>query len=109
MTPEQRQIVLTGAIEWTGESDYDDLEAFGAFIVRVNVAKCIAIGPEARAIFASVGREGSWDGESQHVEDVASAYDEVSKDIGPGDVVVVLGGVPKDMGALVLRLSELLA
>ena len=102
VTPEQRQIVLTGAIEWTGESDYDDLEAFGAFIVRVNVAKCIAIGPE-------VGREGSWDGESQHVEDVASAYDEVSKDIGPGDVVVVLGGVPKDMGALVLRLSELLA
>ena len=56
-----------------------------------------------------MGREGSWDGESQHVEDVASAYDEVSKDIGPGDVVVVLGGVPKDMGALVLRLSELLA
>ena len=109
VTPEQRQIVLTGAIEWTGESDYDDLEAFGAFIVRVNVAKCIAIGPEARAIFASVGREGSWDGESQHVEDVASAYDEVSNDIGPGDVVVVLGGVPKDMGALVLRLSELLA
>ena len=34
---------------------------------------------------------------------------DLDKDIGPGDVVVVLGGVPKDMGALVLRLSELLA
>jgi UDP-N-acetylmuramyl pentapeptide synthase len=96
-------------VELTGGSDYDDLEAFGAFIVRVNIAKCIAVGPDARAIFASVGREGSWDGESQHVDDVATAYDEVSKDISQGDVVVVLGSVPEDMGSLVLRLRELLA
>ena len=107
--PEQRQILLTGSVELTGGSDYDDLEAFGAFIVRVNIAKCIAVGPDARAIFASVGREGSWDGESQHVDDVATAYDEVSKDISQGDVFVVLGSVPEDMGSLVLRLRELLA
>jgi fructose-1-phosphate kinase PfkB-like protein len=43
------------------------------------------------------------------VDDVATAYDEVSKDISQGDVVVVLGSVPEDMGSLVLRLRELLA
>jgi UDP-N-acetylmuramyl pentapeptide synthase len=109
LTPDQRHILITGALAFSGDSDYDDLEAFGAFIVRMNIALCIAVGPQARPIFASVGREGSWDGESQHVIEPSDVYDELGKDIRPGDVFVVLGGVTKDMDVVVSALTESLA
>lgn len=106
LTPEQRHIVVTGAVSLGGDSDYDDLEAFGAFIVRMNIALCVAVGKEARPIWASVGREGSWDGESQHVETPEEVYAVVSGDIRPGDVFVVLGGVTRHMAQVTSMLRE---
>ena len=107
LTPDQRHIVVTGAVSLGGDSDYDDLEAFGAFIVRMNIALCVAVGKEARPIWASVGREGSWDGESQHVETPDEVYAVLAGDIQPGDVFVVLGGVTKEMGLVASTLREL--
>jgi UDP-N-acetylmuramoyl-tripeptide--D-alanyl-D-alanine ligase len=88
---QRRIIVVSGAPDLTGDSDYDSLDAFAAVFVRLNVSQVFAVGPEARAIFLSVGREGSWDGESQHCVDVDTAYDEVRAFIRPGDVVLVMG------------------
>ena len=106
VSPEGRIIAVMGGLELSGDSDYDNLEAFGAVMVRLGIALTVAVGPAARSIFLSVGREGSWDGESQYSADVSNAYDEVRGYIGPGDIVVVLGGAGDDLRPLVQKLSE---
>lgn len=105
----RRIIVLIGAIAFAGESDYDTLEAFGALMVRLNIAQVMAIGAPARSIFLSVGREGSWAGESQHYLDAHTAYDEARAFIRPGDVVVVMGSSSESLLPLVDRFVEDLA
>ena len=103
---QSRVIVVAGAFAFDQDSDYDSLEAFGALMVRLNVDQVFAVGPEARALFLSVGREGSWDGESQHCLDIRSAYDELRAFIQPGDVVLVMGSHSVDLTPLVAQLKE---
>jgi UDP-N-acetylmuramyl pentapeptide synthase len=57
-------------------------------------------------LFLSVGREGSWDGESQHCGDVEEGYAELRAFIRPGDVVLVMGSSTTDLYPLVERLIE---
>jgi UDP-N-acetylmuramoyl-tripeptide--D-alanyl-D-alanine ligase len=73
-------------------------------MVRLNVGQVFAIGRGARALFLSVGMEGSWDGESRFCEDSDSAYDDIRAHILPGDVVLVLGDTEKPLSTLVARL-----
>jgi UDP-N-acetylmuramoyl-tripeptide--D-alanyl-D-alanine ligase len=103
---QRRVVVVTGAPDLSGDSDYDSLDAFAAVFIRLNVSQVFAVGPDARAIFLSVGREGSWDGESQHCSDVDQAYDEVRAFIRPGDVVLVMGGTGQSLLPIVSRLVE---
>lgn len=100
----RRVVLVSGTLDFSGESDYDNLSAFGALMVRLNVGQVFAIGRGARALFLSVGMEGSWDGESRFCEDSDSAYDEIRAHIRPGDVVLVLGDTEKPLSALVARL-----
>lgn len=101
-----RVVVAAGAFDFSGASDYDSLDAFGALMVRLNVSQVFAVGPEARSLFLSVGREGSWDGESQHCGDVEEGYAELRAFIRPGDVVLVMGSSTIDLYPLVERLIE---
>jgi UDP-N-acetylmuramyl pentapeptide synthase len=103
---ERRVIVAAGALDFDGESDYDNLGAFGALMVRLNVDQVFAVGPDARALFLSVGREGSWDGESQHCESVEDAYDDIRAFVRPEDVVLVMGSTGRSLLPLALRLVE---
>ena len=100
----RRVVLVSGALDFSGESDYDNLSAFGALMVRLNVGQVFAIGRGARALFLSVGMEGSWDGESRFCEDSDSAYDDIRAHILPGDVVLVLGDTEKPLSMLVARL-----
>ncbi len=103
---QRRVIVAAGALYFGGDSDYDDLGAFGALMVRLNVNQVFAVGPEARALFLSVGREGSWDGESQHCVSVDDAYDDIRAFIRPEDVVLVMGTTGPSLLPLANRLAE---
>jgi len=103
---ERRVVVVAGAVDLSGDSDYDNLPAFAALMVRLNVSQVFAVGKNARAIFVSVGLEGSWDGESQHCLDVDEAYDEVRAFIRPGDVVLVMGTTDESLYPIVSRLRE---
>lgn len=100
----QRVIAVVGALDFSDDSAYDSLESWGALVVRLNVTSMIAVGPTARAMFLSVGREGSWDGESQHALDIPGAYDEIRALVRPGDVVLVMGSLELPMEQLVGRL-----
>ena len=102
--PDQRVIAVVGALDFSDDSAYDSLESWGALVVRLNIASMIAVGPQARALFLSVGREGSWDGESQHSPDIDTAYDEVCALVRPGDVVLVMGSRELPMRHLANRL-----
>ncbi len=103
---QRRVIVAAGALYFGGDSDYDDLGAFGALMVRLNVNQVFAVGPAARALFLSVGREGSWDGESQHCVSVDDAYDDIRAFIRPEDVVLVMGTTGPSLLPLANRLAE---
>jgi UDP-N-acetylmuramyl pentapeptide synthase len=103
---QRRVVVAAGALEFDGDSDYDNLGAFGALMVRLNVNQVFAVGPDARALFLSVGREGSWDGESQHCVSVDDAYDDIRAFIRPEDVVLVMGTTGQSLLPLARRLAE---
>jgi UDP-N-acetylmuramoyl-tripeptide--D-alanyl-D-alanine ligase len=103
---ERRVVVVTGAVDLAGDSDYDTLPGLAAVVIRLNVAQVFAIGPQARAIAVSIGLEGSWDGESQHSVDSDQGYDEVRAFIRPGDVVVIMGSTEESLHPLFLRLKE---
>jgi len=105
----RRVVAVAGALDFSGASDYDNLSAFGAFMVRLNVTQVFAIGRGARALFLSVGMEGSWDGESRFCEDSATAYDDIRAHIRPGDVLLVLGSTDESFSALVEKLRDDLA
>lgn len=100
----RRVVLVSGTLDFSGESDYDNLSAFGALMVRLNVGQVFAIGRGARSLFLSVGMEGSWDGESRFCENSDNAYDDIRAHIRPGDVVLVLGDTEKPLSTLVARL-----
>lgn len=104
----RRLVAVAGALDFSGSSDYDNLSAFGALMVRLNVTQVCAVGAGARALFLSVGMEGSWDGESQFSADTSTAYDDIRARIRPGDVLLVLGSTEESFSPLVERLREAL-
>ena len=101
----RRVVVIAGALDFSSESDYDNLSAFGALMVRLNVDQVFAVGRGARALFLSVGMEGSWDGESRFCEDSVSAYDDIRAHIKPGDVVLILGSTDESFTEMVGKLK----
>lgn len=101
----RRVVAVAGTLDFSGESDYDNLSAFGALMVRLNVTQVFAVGRGARALFLSVGMEGSWDGESRFCEDSDSAYDDIRAHIRPGDVVLVLGSTDEPLSEMVEKLK----
>lgn len=101
----RRVVAVAGTLDFSGESDYDNLSAFGALMVRLNVTQVFAVGRGARALFLSVGMEGSWDGESRFCEDSDSAYDDIRAHIRPGDVVLVLGSIDESLSEMVQKLK----
>jgi UDP-N-acetylmuramyl pentapeptide synthase len=106
---ERRVIAVMGALDFQGDSDYDNLPGFAAVLIRLNVSQLFAIGKEARAIYVSVGLEGSWDGESHHCLDIDQGYDDVRAFIQPGDVVLIMGSTTSSLFPLFSRLREALA
>lgn len=101
----RRIVAVAGALDFSGESDYDNLSAFGALMVRLNVDQVFAVGRGARALFLSVGMEGSWDGESRFCEDSETAYDDIRAHIRPGDVVLILGSTDESFTEMVGKLK----
>jgi UDP-N-acetylmuramoyl-tripeptide--D-alanyl-D-alanine ligase len=89
VTPEQRSVAVLGEMAELGEFADEEHDRIGRLIVRLNVQKLIVVGHRARHIHNAAGLEGSWDGESVLVESADEAYDLLSEELRPGDVVLV--------------------
>ncbi len=84
-----RTWAVLGEMLELGDDSAVEHDAVGRLAVRLNVHRVLAVGQGARAIHLGASHEGSWDGESQWVPDVASAIDVLRAQLRPDDVVLV--------------------
>lgn len=99
-----RSFAVLGELETSPADWFDEHDALGRIIVRLDVSQLIVIGHEARHLHNGAGLEGSWDGESMLVDTVDDAYDVLRARLDPEDVVLVTAGARTALGDLVERL-----
>ncbi len=101
-----RTTLVLGGLELDPPPEPDARDELGLLLVRLDIAQLVAIGPTLRRLHLSAGREGSWNGESVHVDDPAEAYAFLRASRGSESVIVVCGGRTLELDGLVTRLCE---
>ncbi len=81
-------------------------DALGRLAVRLDVARLVAVGAEARLIAGGAALEGSWDGESSWVPDVDAALELLGRELRPGDVVLVKASRAAGLERVALALTD---
>ncbi|HET8957275.1 MAG TPA: hypothetical protein VFM95_02340 [Microcella sp.] len=104
-----RSFVVAGELVTEPAEWFDDHDALGRVVVRLDIAQLIVIGYGARHLHNAAGLEGSWDGESLLVATADEAYASLHDRVRSGDVVLVTGGGVSDLSTLVDRLTEVAA
>jgi UDP-N-acetylmuramoyl-tripeptide--D-alanyl-D-alanine ligase len=84
-----RGFAVLGHMAELGDTSQASHEAVGEFAARAELAGLIAVGSEAEPLLAGARRVPSWTGEALAVPDAAAAFDAVSNQLKPGDVVLV--------------------
>lgn len=79
--------VLGAMLELGGDSIREHM-AVGTQVVRLNISRLVVVGREARSLYVSAVQEGSWGDECVFVEDVDEAFDLLSAELQPGDLVL---------------------
>ena len=85
----RRTWAVLGGMAELGPDSPELHQAVGRLAVRLNVARLVAVGPDAAQIHAGAVLEGSWGGESAHVADSDAAVALLQAELAPGDVVLV--------------------
>jgi UDP-N-acetylmuramyl pentapeptide synthase len=101
-----RSFAVLGELECAPADWFDDHDALGRIVVRLDVSQLIVVGDGARHLHNAAGLEGSWDGESMLVGTVEQAYDVLRGQISEGDVILVSAAAHAPLHLLVSRLSE---
>jgi UDP-N-acetylmuramyl pentapeptide synthase len=101
-----RSFAVLGELESEPAEWFDDHDALGRIIVRLDVTQLVVVGNGARHIHNAAGLEGSWDGESILVDTLEQAYDVVRAQVDEGDVVLVSAASRTPLTQLVERLLE---
>jgi UDP-N-acetylmuramoyl-tripeptide--D-alanyl-D-alanine ligase len=60
----------------------------GTQVVRLNISRLVVVGREARALYVSAVQEGSWGDECSFAETLDEAYDLLTAELEPGDLVL---------------------
>lgn len=100
-----RSIAVMGELETTEREWFDDHDALGRIIVRLDIGQLVVIGHGARHVHNAAGLEGSWNGESMLVDSVDEAYDVLRTRLGEEDVMLVTGASRTPLASLVRRLT----
>jgi UDP-N-acetylmuramoyl-tripeptide--D-alanyl-D-alanine ligase len=91
MSAGRRSIAVLGYMAELGADSAAEHDSLGRLIVRFDIGHLIAVGDEARPIAHGAALEGSWNGESEWVPDVAAAVCRLAEVAQEGDVVLVKG------------------
>jgi UDP-N-acetylmuramoyl-tripeptide--D-alanyl-D-alanine ligase len=104
-----RTVAVLGEFDSSPLDYVEEHDAVGRLVVRLNIAKLIAVGHEARHLQAAAGLEGSWNGESVIVATPEEAYDLLREEIRENDVVLVKAARRVGLGNLGDRLAEVMS
>ena len=85
----RRTWAVLGHMAGLGPDSREQHMDIGRFLVRLDPTALVVVGPEAGGIYAGAVLEGSWGGESVHVDDADEALALVAPQLRPGDVVLV--------------------
>ncbi|WP_314326381.1 UDP-N-acetylmuramoyl-tripeptide--D-alanyl-D-alanine ligase [Paenarthrobacter ilicis] len=84
----RRTWAVLGAMLELGEDSIREHTAVGTQVVRLNISRLVVVGREARALYVSAIQEGSWGDECSFTETVEEAYELLSNELEPGDLVL---------------------
>ncbi|GAA2005799.1 UDP-N-acetylmuramoyl-tripeptide--D-alanyl-D-alanine ligase [Brevibacterium samyangense] len=87
-TPPRRTVAVLGEMLELGDESLKAHSDIGELVVRLNIARTIAVGPAAKPIFNSANLEGSWGNEAVWVEDISAARELLQAELQPGDIVL---------------------
>ena len=99
-----RSIAVMGELDSTEREWFDDHDALGRIIVRLDISQLIVVGHGARHVHNAAGLEGSWNGESMLVDSADEAYDVLRTRVDQEDVMLVTGASRTPLASLVDRL-----
>lgn len=100
-----RSFAVAGELVTEPANWFEEHDALGRVVVRLDVSQLIVIGHGARHLHNAAGLEGSWDGESLLAATVDEAYAGLRDRVRAGDVVLVTGGGVTDLAPVVERLT----
>ncbi|MGE5764894.1 MAG: UDP-N-acetylmuramoyl-tripeptide--D-alanyl-D-alanine ligase [Mycobacterium leprae] len=86
---QRRTWAVLGEMAELGAAAREEHDALGRLAVRLDVSRLVAVGANAKLIWAGASLEGSWDNESTWVPDVDAAIALLRAELSPGDVVLV--------------------
>jgi UDP-N-acetylmuramoyl-tripeptide--D-alanyl-D-alanine ligase len=102
----RRTWAVLGPMAELGDDARDAHMDLGRFLVRLDPTGLIVIGREAGGIYAGAVLEGSWGGESVHVDDAEQALELLRAQVRPGDVVLVKASRSAGLEALAQALLD---
>ncbi|MDO5661467.1 MAG: UDP-N-acetylmuramoyl-tripeptide--D-alanyl-D-alanine ligase [Brachybacterium sp.] len=85
----RRTVAVLGEMLELGEDSIDLHDGIGRLAVRLNIGQLISVGDGARPIHQGATLEGSFGGESLHVDTVEDAVAVLERSVRPGDVILL--------------------
>ncbi len=101
-----RTVAVLGPMAELGADTEAEHDAVGRLAVRLDIARLIAVGGDARPIAQAAALEGSWNGESSWVADTDAAIGLLNAELRPGDVVLVKASRAAKLERVALALGE---
>jgi UDP-N-acetylmuramoyl-tripeptide--D-alanyl-D-alanine ligase len=105
----RRTWAVLGSMLELGDESTAEHDAIGRLAVRLNVSRLVVVGETARPMATGAQHEGSWGDEATWVPDADAAYDLLSEELAPGDVVLLKSSRDAGLRWLGDRLATALA
>ncbi len=100
-----RSIAVLGAMRELGETSLDEHFRIGLLAVRLRIDLTLVVGDEAKAIYDSAVREGSWGDEAAFVTTIDEAERYLNDVASEGDTILVKASHGADLWRLADRLT----
>ena len=84
-----RMVAVLGQMAELGEYSAFEHDQIGRLVVRLGIDKLFVVGEEAKLIHMGASQEGSWDGESEYIDSMNTAFETIREKLLPGDIVLV--------------------